>query len=166
MKGLIKQVVSVVIFSVRKEQKVICKKSPTPSKDVTDLIASGKCINKARPQLESCADQAIDRLSNIKFAEEKIRIPLLCCDIPTIKKCLLSSMKRVDICTEKHEETLLKHAQVLTGNVRQLACSEYKEGSAKCDSLKIPNVQKRKGQKRPKSFIVPIINLLKSFPEI
>jgi hypothetical protein len=166
MKGLIKQVVSVVIFSVRKEQKVICKKSPTPSKDVSDLIASGKCINKARPQLESCADKTIDRLYNIKFAEEKIRIPLVCCEIPIIKKCLLNAMSRVDICTDKHEETLLKHARVLTGNVLQLGCSEYREGSNKCDSLKVPNVQKRKDQKRPKSLIVPIINLLKSFPEI
>jgi hypothetical protein len=166
MKDLIKQVVSLIIFSVRKEQKVICKKSPTPSKDVSDLIASGKCINKARPQLESCANETMDRLLNIKFAEEKIRIPLLCCEIPKLKQCLLSAMSRVDICTDKHQETLLKHARVVTGNALQLACSEYREGSAKCDSLKLPNVQKRKGQKRPKSFIVPIINLLKSFPEI
>lgn len=76
MKGLMKRVVSVVIYSMKKQRKSLCRK--TPNQKMIEFVSAGKCINKGSKDIEKCAKASIDHVLGIKFAEEDIRIPLLC----------------------------------------------------------------------------------------
>jgi len=76
MKGLFKQIVSVVIYSIKKERKVLCRKNPT--KELHELLATGKCVNSGRIELEKCAKISIERALVMKDADQDLKIPLAC----------------------------------------------------------------------------------------
>jgi len=160
MKGLFKEVVSIVIFSVKKKRRNICGKRPTA--ELRDLLEAGKCVNKGRKQIENCANRGIDNFLGIKNVEQNVKIPLVCCEISKVKGCMVNVMSKESTCTEKHKETLLSHFEGLSGNALKLACNDYEENGEKCNKLKGINLRLNKGQKRPKSLLTPVIELFES----
>lgn len=42
-----------------------------------------------------------------------------------------------------------------------MACGDYNEETDRCENLKIPH--RKKGEKLPKSFLMPLVELFESF---
>jgi hypothetical protein len=80
-----------------------------------------------------------------------------------IKNCLISSASKNDVCTEEHVKILVRNSEQVSNGALNLACGDYTEETDKCDNLKPP--PKPLGQKTPKSFIMPIIEIFESFQE-
>ena len=81
-----------------------------------------------------------------------------------LRKCLTEKAKSVDICSEKHLETLDDFVESTTSNALNFFCGDYADDSDKCLKLgKPPN--KKKGQKRSKSISITIADIFQSFPE-
>ncbi|CAG2163585.1 unnamed protein product [Oppiella nova] len=68
-------------------------------------------------------------------------------------------------CTPIAVDSMLGLVRSITGNTIDVFCGEYTEGSDKCDSLDKPP-KKLKSQRRTKSFALPMIDVLRSFPEV
>jgi len=163
MKGLFKEVVSVVVYNEKKRRRSICGKKQT--EELRDLLDAGKCVNNRRKQLENCANKAIDRFLGIKNAEQNMKIPLVCCEISKTKNCMIDVMSKANICTEKHKETLLAHFEGLSANAINLICKDHEENGQKCNKIKGIKVGLKKGQKRPKSLLKAAIDLFESLDE-
>ena len=76
MDGLIKRVVSVLLYSIRRQRKSLCRKSA--NKKMIEFVSAGKCINAGRPDAEKCFTQAMDHIIGIKRVENKMKIPYIC----------------------------------------------------------------------------------------
>ena len=76
MKGLMKEVVGIVLYSVKKKRKSMCKKNPTP--ELRELVDSGKCVNAGRFELEKCANKSLDRFMAMQEVDNEMKIPLVC----------------------------------------------------------------------------------------
>ena len=76
MDGLIKRIVSVLIYSMRRQRKSLCRKSA--NKKMIEFVSAGKCINAGRPEADKCFKTAIDHIVGIKHAEDKMKIPFIC----------------------------------------------------------------------------------------
>lgn len=61
-------------------------------------------------------------------------------------------------CTERSVEQVDRFTSQLAGDVLNLLCTEYDEDSDKCSKMITP--KRRKDQKRTKSFLRPLIDLL------
>jgi len=72
--------------------------------------------------------------------------------------------KTIDICDDKKLETVNEFVDSLTGNILDILCGDYEDGSDKCLRLGSPP-KKNKNQRRTKSFLIPLIDVLASFPE-
>lgn len=73
---MMKEVVGIVLYSVKKKRRTMCRKNT--SKDLKDLVDSGKCVNKARFDLEKCANKSLDRFHAMKEVQNDQKIPLVC----------------------------------------------------------------------------------------
>lgn len=76
MKGMMKEVVGIVLYSVKKKRRAMCRKNTTP--ELRQLVESGKCVNKGRFELEKCANKSMDRFIAMKNVENDMKIPLVC----------------------------------------------------------------------------------------
>ena len=78
---------------------------------------------------------------------------------------MVQSGKRIDDCDNKKIDIILKFTNSLTENVMDLLCGGYQEGTDKC--LKLGESPKKLSQqRRNKSFLFPVIEMLKDFPRI
>ena len=84
MDGLIKRIVSVLLYSIRRQRKSLCRKSA--NKKMIEFVSAGKCINAGRPEAEKCFRQALDHIVGIKHVEDKMKIPYICWYIYQVKK--------------------------------------------------------------------------------
>ena len=76
MDGLIKRIVAVMLYSIKKQRKSLCRKNA--SKKQVEFVSAGKCINSARPEAEKCINEAMDHIVGIKRADDKMKIPFIC----------------------------------------------------------------------------------------
>ncbi|CAG2106142.1 unnamed protein product [Medioppia subpectinata] len=75
------------------------------------------------------------------------------------------NLQDVKQCTHDRQEVIFSMVRQVSGRTMDVFCGEYNEGSDKCDKLEKPP-KKLKSQRRTKSFAIPIIDVLKGFPEI
>lgn len=162
MKGLPKQVTSILVYSIKNSIGQLCKKD---SKKLTELISSTKCINRANPEINKCYTKLIDGILGTKHANDSKKIPHICCEYFKIFPCIATRSKRISTCTENHITTATDFVRSILGNVIDLLCGDYTEGSDKCDSLGRPP-KKLKSQRRTKSFMLPLVEIFATFPEI
>ena len=78
---------------------------------------------------------------------------------------MVQSGKRVEDCDNKKIDNILKFTDSLTDNVLDLLCAGYDEGTDKCLRLG-ESPKKLSHQRRTKSFLFPVIEMLKDFPRI
>ena len=75
------------------------------------------------------------------------------------------SAKHHSICTDDKIEATVQFNHDLSKNTADFLCGDYTEESDKCSQLpKTPD--KRRNQLRTKSFLLPIIAIFESFPDI
>jgi hypothetical protein len=151
-----------MLFTSRNQYTRICKKDPKMRRR---FLSASICINKARDEFEKCHRVMIEKLLGIKFAEEKLKIPLTCCGNYELKNCYREGAKRIDICSDENLETIDSFAGSITMNADNLFCGEYSDDSDKCEKLGEPP-KRRKNQKIPRSFFLPIIDVFNSFGDV
>ncbi|CAG2167406.1 unnamed protein product [Oppiella nova] len=122
-------------------------------------------MNRGSNEINKCYTKYIDGVLGAKNAVDKRKIPHNCCEYFRIFSCSETRMRTVKGCTEQQIDITLDWIRSLFGNVIDLICSDYTEGSDKCSSLE-PVPKKRKNQRRPKSFMLPLVDLLASFKEL
>lgn len=71
---------------------------------------------------------------------------------------------RIKECTPKDLEVCQRFVQSVFGEAINLLCTDWTEGSDKCEKLP-PVAKKNKSQRRTKSFILPLIDLLSSLSD-
>ena len=78
---------------------------------------------------------------------------------------MVQSGKRIEQCDNKKIDIILKYMDSMTDNVLDLLCGGYEEGTDKC--LKLGEAPKKLShQRRTKSFLFPVIEMLKDYPRI
>jgi hypothetical protein len=113
MKNLPKQLAVFLIFSLKNTNKRLCQKD---SKQLTDIIESGQCINKANTQLSKCYANLIDKILGAQNADDTRKIPHLCCEMYKFYPCIATQTKKISICTEFHIKTLSNFVREQLGN--------------------------------------------------
>ncbi len=79
--------------------------------------------------------------------------------------CIQAQGIRVKGCTDKHLEISADYIKSHFSNALDLMCGDYSDSSDKCDT--VPKLSKRKkNQRRTKSFVMPLVKLLKDLPEV
>lgn len=76
-------------------------------------------------------------------------------------KCFRRRLARK--CTEDDVNGITDFVSLITAAAVNLVCNDLDEDSDKCDRFTSP--KKPKGAIRPKSFMFPLIDVLKSLPE-
>lgn len=71
-----KQFLSIIIYSLKGAIKKNCGRKST--KRLNQLLAMGKCTNKASPKLTNCMTNFVDKLEGTLVAKKDIRLPLVC----------------------------------------------------------------------------------------
>ncbi|CAG2103782.1 unnamed protein product [Medioppia subpectinata] len=140
------------------------------------ILASTFLINYAHAQTCNAktlrkVDLSVARIITIgnsgrQFPEQKgTELKKYCSEYYRIFPCIITKTKRIPVCTEQHVDTAMNFVRSMLGNAIDLLCSEYSEGSDKCDTLGRPP-RKLKHQRRTKSFLIPLLDMFDSFPEV
>ncbi|XP_054155138.1 uncharacterized protein LOC128953655 [Oppia nitens] len=162
MDGMLKRIVSVMLYSIRRQRKGMCRKKP--NKKMVELISAGKCINSGRPEAQKCIDEAMNHVVGIKHAtDDRMKIPFICCTFVKLKSCLISIGHKNKQCTEEHINLLVRRSEQVSNGPMNMACGDYNEETDKCEKLEIPN--RLKDEPIPKSFLMPLVDIFDSFNE-
>ncbi|CAG2163584.1 unnamed protein product [Oppiella nova] len=108
-----------------------------------NLLKAGACSNAANTQVNKCYTQLID-----KYLE-----------------CIPRDVQGVQKCTPIAVDSMLGFIKSMTGNIIDMFCSDYTEGSDKCEKLEKPP-KKLKSQRRAKSFAIPMIDDCSETPQL
>jgi len=161
MEGFKKNVLLVTLYSVKKNQKLLCR--PNPTKEVRDFVAAGKCVNAGQNQFRKCLQKTQNDILKVRAVEDKLKIPLICCEIVRAKGCLLREAKKVSECKEEHIETMQNRFNNVAMNSMNLACGEYSDETDRCSRVHAP-----KGtvhiEKSNKSMVMTMFELLDNLP--
>ena len=77
--------------------------------------------------------------------------------------CMRSRLRKTKDCTEKRTNAIIRFIESLTGRGFELMCGDLDEGSDRCKAFVTP--KRKKGQRRSKSFLLPLLRVLLSLPE-
>ncbi|CAG2108300.1 unnamed protein product [Medioppia subpectinata] len=112
------------------ELKKYCSQNAAYLKEIERY--KGKCMKGLSKQIASILiysiKNSIAQLCNKDSKNEYYRI------FP----CIITKTKRIPVCTEQHVDTAMNFVRSMLGNAIDLLCSEYSEGSDKCDTLGRP----------------------------
>ncbi|CAG2113704.1 unnamed protein product [Medioppia subpectinata] len=160
-KDLSKQVFGVMIYSIKNTLRSYCKSG----KKQDSLLKATPCLNHNDPLVTKCYTSFIDGLLGAQNANDTKKIPYLCCEYVKIFPCFDEKLSPAPKCNQKGIDFVSDLIRSIAGNVVDLICGDYVEGSDKCTHLG-PPPKKSKKQRRLKSFAVPVLDLLSSFPEV
>lgn len=77
MKGLVKQVMSITVYSAKKTFTQLCR-AKASNKRLQEMVESSKCLNKASAEIQKCYDHTIDHFISLKQVDNKVKIPMAC----------------------------------------------------------------------------------------
>ncbi|CAG2113487.1 unnamed protein product [Medioppia subpectinata] len=161
-------VAKVIMFSVRKQQDLACRPGK-PSRQARELMAAGGCANKAREGIRVCNKQLVDALLGTKLAPIKSRIPMTCCHSNAYRMCLRDTTEDTVGCTAHTVDWAEKFVLKIMGSSISLVCGEYFEESDKCHKLMAQTPappDTPRNSTRTKNFILPMLDLMETFPEL
>ena len=187
--GFKKNIMQVVLYSVKRQQKTLCR--PKPTKEMKDFVAAGSCVNEGRTHFRKCGQKVVNNMFKIKHAEDKLKVPMICwlvlllllllllhfvyiyiflnflmannSEIVKTKQCLLKQSKKVSQCTEKHIETLQNRFNQVSMNGINIACGDYSEDTDRCDNVHVPNIAVERSDNS--SIVLALFQLLDSVPD-
>ncbi len=93
-----RQVTSILAFGVAKTNKGYC--SNKRRKDT--FIGFAECANSRKADLDKAMHNYIDAIQGIENAENKLKIPLMCCHFLKLKTNLLDMARETPKCTEQN----------------------------------------------------------------
>ncbi len=128
LRGLPKQIMSVIIYSIKNAINNLCKKD---SKRLTNLIESAPCMNKGSNEINQCYTKYIDGVLGAKNSADNKKIAHNVCEYHKIFPCIEKRMKNVNGCNENQIKTINDFIRSLFGNSIDLTSGEYTEGMYK-----------------------------------
>ncbi|CAG2109084.1 unnamed protein product [Medioppia subpectinata] len=159
LKAFPKQVTSVLAYGVAKTNKGYCSNK----KRKESFIMIGECANKMKSPMDKCMFQYIDRLQGAEnYRNVKMRLPMACCEYYKMKQCILGHIEREGkpLCTDSVYNEAERLIDGYAFDVLQLICGDYTEDSDKCQNSVPKTPKKLSSQKRTKSLLLPLINIL------
>ncbi|XP_054155170.1 uncharacterized protein LOC128953681 [Oppia nitens] len=156
-KGLSKQVLGLMMYSVAKHSTGICKSNQRTN----EFLNIGNCGNTAKNDTIKCWKNLIKAVDSISYnTNNKLKIPLICCNYYVLKTCSQKSYEsRPNQCNSKAIDGHEKLLNAFALDTLKLLCSEYNEDNDKCDKI-ISQTGVSKLKVLPKSPIVPFIKIL------
>ena len=163
-KGLPKQYFSLMLYTIKGNMQRICKKN---SKKAKTFLSVAPCMRRSSLPFDSCHRKLIERLHRIKHsADQKKKIPYVCCEYYTLRKCFHDKGTREGKCSEKEMETVEELMESTSSNSMNFFCGEYADDGDKCE--KLGPLASAKGHKKPKfvrSISLTVAEIFDSFPE-
>lgn len=127
---------------------------------MTEQLESNQCLNAGKALFEKCNEDFINALHEIDtYKSDKDKIPLICCNFFNVKKCFWDNGKKVSKCNDKRIITSEKFLDALSGNIVDVLCTEYDEGSDRCDKMIAKTPPKPENVTSAKAFFVPILKI-------
>lgn len=157
-----RSMVNVVLLNIRKRAKDICSTSKSPEAQAKrkSFVQLGKCIHSGGDKLKQCIASSKDKIVTIENAPTEKRLGLLCCELKALKGCLFSTLTAQSGCdSESSAEKMRAFVATFGGGHLSTACADHVSGN-KCSGLSYP--RKKKSQHTPKSFMMPVLNVLNS----
>ena len=157
-----------MLFNVKKQTKDVCNKKSLESKEMNpkkkakqeEFIQLANCIHSGNAQIKQCANLFKAKVLGIQNAEKDKKLPLLCCELIQIKKCMFQTLTVQPGCNTPEAAQKMKDSVSNFGaSAISSACGEY-NSEDKCKGLVYP--KKKKSQRVPKSFIMPILTVINS----
>ncbi|CAG2172136.1 unnamed protein product, partial [Oppiella nova] len=128
-----KQIAGVLLYTVKGAVKQFCKKK---TRQLDNLLKAGACSNAANTQVNKCYTKLIDKYLGIQNSQDdKKKMPWLCCSFYEILECIPRDVQGVKKCTPIAVDSMLGFIRSMTGNIIDMFCSDYTEGSDKCEKL-------------------------------
>ncbi|XP_054155304.1 uncharacterized protein LOC128953808 [Oppia nitens] len=152
----------VVFYPVTNEISLICKSGKLSNK-AKAIIKAARCGNAARPGLKKCYNKFIIKEIGIKSTKDnKLKIPMLCCEFNVLRECFKQTAEDNKECTRRTIDFVERYALEMFGEILNLMCFDYHDSSDKCDRIRslVPDIKYEEIEK-PKSFIPPMIDILK-----
>lgn len=149
---------------MKKQTKEVCSKRSLQSKVLTsrnkEFLQVGACLNTGNDQLVECANTTTVKLMGIANAEKSQKLPLLCCELLQIKKCILKTLSSQPGCDKEEISQQLKDFvdKFGTSSIASV-CAEYNT-LKKCQTLSLVYPPLKEAQKVAKTFIVPILSVI------
>ncbi|KAH9395276.1 hypothetical protein TYRP_020840 [Tyrophagus putrescentiae] len=161
-KGNFKNLINVLVFTVKKHTKEICNKRSLQSKEMSlkkkTFLKLSSCTTSGNEQLVKCADISKSKILAVESAEKSKKLPLLCCELIQIKKCIFKTLTVQPGCDTEEAAGMVKDfvENFGAGSVAS-ACGEFRT-EARCLSepgLVYPKL--KESQRVPKTFIAPLL---------
>ncbi|CAG2109085.1 unnamed protein product [Medioppia subpectinata] len=159
-----KQVSNVLAYGGLKTHKAYC----ATKRRKESFTSVGKCANKIKRLGDNCMYTFIDEIQGSEnYPDVKMKLPLVCCNFYKFKECIINHGTKVGepLCKESHIEETERIIGGYANDVLALVCGDYTEDSDKCGKILPKTPKKLPSQKRPKSIILPFINILASVPQ-
>lgn len=98
----------------------------------------------------------------IKYAEERLKVPHICCSYVALVGCFGREMRKTECRSET--DTILDFVRSLMGNFVDSTCGDYSEETDRCAKLGKPP-KRKSGEKVPKSILYPLFDIINSIPQ-
>lgn len=171
LKGRPKQLVSIVIYSIRALGVTYCR-NPNSRKS-KDLIGSASCANHATKDYLTCNNNYVDLLLALDEAEakngggtpeanSKRALAQVCCGYVEIFKCIKAQGAKHSSggCTETKVEKNADYIRGFFDNAVNVLCADYGESSDRCEKFKLVKLPKRYNKPKPVSYFGPLVRTL------
>ncbi|KAH9530325.1 hypothetical protein DERF_004137 [Dermatophagoides farinae] len=152
----LKNFVSIILYSVRGSTKRVCTKRKSPQ--TVALIDASNCINRNKRLIGRCMDRASLNYAAIKFVDNVMKMPNLCCQFVEIIQCFTQVMTK-NGCEDKLP-VLLETITGVVGNFLDSTCGEYNLDTDKCEKLAPLPVKNLKPHS--KNFVTNLVDIFKT----
>lgn len=155
----IRDMVKILIFSVKNMIKQFCKKR---SKKLSELLIVAKCVNEEITN-DRCMHNFINKTSTFQYlSDDKKKLPYTCCEYNAALNCVENMIESIP-CAAKNIQVTMDFVKGLFGNIANFACGEYSESTTRCEELGPPKVPLSLTKpKKYETFMFVLIDLLES----
>lgn len=138
--------------------KRFCSKN---NKQVPALLKAAKCVNRHMRKLSGCMGRLTESFMGIKYAEERLKVPHICCAYVRLVGCFGAEMRTTECKAET--DTMLDFIRNVMGNFVDSTCGEFSEETDRCSKLGKPP-KRKPSEKVPKSILYPLFDIINSIP--
>lgn len=121
----------------------------------------GSCTTSGDAELVKCANISKLKILAVEMAEKSKKLPLLCCELIQIKKCISKTMIAQKNCNTKEEAGMVKEfvENFGAGSVAS-ACGEFRTEERCLSEPGLVYPKLKESQRVPKTFIAPLLSVV------
>nr|XP_027196351.1 uncharacterized protein LOC113790842 [Dermatophagoides pteronyssinus] len=158
--GTSQTLLNLQVYNVDRVNKPYCAKN---GKKREAFVRWSKCGNAAKPETKKCWDKMNEGMNLArKVANNKSRIPIVCCKYYAWIKCNSNAWKKTADCDQESIEGYEQLIHKATVDSMNLICNRYEDDDAKCSKLfeEIPKKKAKDLRPTPITYIFDIFESL------